>query len=90
MVRFIDFHGEVKSFYGTHYHTFEEIEVVGLEEKIYMLKVGKVIHYINKEVYEKLKEIQLYKKNEGELCAHWFVTRDINKKTRRSYRWARY
>ena len=71
MVWFIDFHGEIKSFYGKHYHTYEEIEVVGLEENIYMLKVGEEIFYIKKDVYEKLKEIQLYKKNEGESCAHW-------------------
>lgn len=65
MVRFIDFHGEIKSFYGKHYHTYEEIEVVGLEEKIYMLKVGEVIHYLSKEVYEKLKKIQAFKESEG-------------------------
>lgn len=70
MVWFIDFHGEIKSFYGAHYHTYEEIEVIGLEEKIYMLKVGENIYYIRKDVYEKLQRIQLYKKNEGESCAH--------------------
>lgn len=68
MVRFIDFHGEIKSFYGEHYHTFEEIEVVGLEEKVYMLKIGEVIHYIRKEVYEELRRIQAYKESEGEAC----------------------
>ena len=70
MVWFVDFHGEIKSFYGKHYHTFEEIEVVGLEEKIYILKVGEIIHYIRKEVYEKLQRIQAYKESEGESCAH--------------------
>lgn len=70
MVRFIDFHGEIKSFYGEHYHTFEEVEVVGLEEKIYMLKIGEVIHYISKEVYEKLQRIKAYKESEGESCEH--------------------
>jgi len=66
MVWFINFHGEIKSFYGTHYHTFEEIEVVGLEEKIYILKIGKIIHYIRKEVYEKLQSIQAFKESDGE------------------------
>lgn len=70
MVWFVDFHGEIKSFYGKHYHTYEEIEVVGLEEKIYMLKVGENIYYIRKEVYEKLKKIQFYKESEGETCAN--------------------
>lgn len=70
MVWFVDFHGEIKSFYGKHYHTYEEIEVVGLEEKIYMLKVGENIYYLRKEVYEKLQKIQLYKESEGESCAN--------------------
>jgi len=70
MVWFIDFHGEIKSFYGEHYHTFEEVEVVGLEEKVYMLKIGEVIHYIRKEVYEELRRIQAYKESEGEACEH--------------------
>ncbi|OQY42524.1 MAG: hypothetical protein B6227_01870 [Fusobacteriia bacterium 4572_74] len=70
MVRFINFHGEIKSFYGKHYHTFEEIEVVGLEEKVYILKVGEITHYINKEVYEKLQRIQAFKESEGESCAN--------------------
>lgn len=65
MVRFINFHGEIKSFYGEHYHTYEEIEVIGLEEKIYILKVGEIIHYIRKEVYEKLQRIQAFKESEG-------------------------